>query len=629
MHTTQQSSRSESTVKPGSNSSSLAPGRAVQAKLNVNEPGDDYEREADAMADHVMRSSVPPAGNPHFFSPATSALQRKCRDCEEEDKEIQRKESSSQAINAGGEVTSYSNSLSSKGPKSPDSSRNFFETSFARDFFGTRNHHDTDVTKSAQGNAPVHTQKEKKLHRKETNAGSKVEGSNLLDNYVGSLGSSGRALPENSRRFFEPRFGRDFSNVKIHTDSGAVKSAQSINALAYTTGNNIVFDASQYSPDTDSGKRLIAHELTHVVQQESIVDKGSKSMIQLQPALSVPTSGASVDDVKQGSDEIAHIPSFRIRLVAHASPRFKSAKDPKDADKRNFELSQRRKDAVRLEVENLFLQYFGSGKSVNIELAEDDEEGTVGVDAIARGSQDTLIEAKGDRSDDDADRRRVDIHILSYQHISGQAGVSQPQDILRPTASKWWEVSVNVSAGAAFGVAGSYVTLSLENTLSGETVQGHAFMIGGGPKASIGVSQSIWSGSTSFNTDQPVDFIDFDGVTIRYTTFGIQLFVGGSVSYISFSGMGNGAQSINVSGGSTGTISIGGSIQSGTLTLDKPLPPTSIIVDHLDDAQVPYFINDNNEAVYKVLFANNKATLSDTEKALLESFVISVITSTK
>jgi hypothetical protein len=109
---------------------------------------------------------------------------------------------------------------------------------------------------------------DKKLHRKES-SGSEVQGSNELDSYVSSLSSSGQSLPQSSRSFFEPRFGHDFSNVRIHTDSVAAKSAQSINALAYTTGNDIVFNSGQYSPETSSGQKLIAHELTHVVQQST------------------------------------------------------------------------------------------------------------------------------------------------------------------------------------------------------------------------------------------------------------------------------------------------------------------------------------------------------------------------
>jgi hypothetical protein len=109
---------------------------------------------------------------------------------------------------------------------------------------------------------------DKKIHRKESNE-NEIQGSNELDSYVNTLGSSGQPLPEASRQFFEPHFGRDFSNVRIHNDAVAAKSAQSINALAYTTGNNIVFNSGQYSPESESGKKIMAHELTHVVQQSS------------------------------------------------------------------------------------------------------------------------------------------------------------------------------------------------------------------------------------------------------------------------------------------------------------------------------------------------------------------------
>ncbi len=131
--------------------------------------------------------------------------------------------------------------------------------------------------KPAQANVQrkcQHCEEEEKLRRKE-NSAAKTEGSHDLDSYVASLGSSGQSLSDSSRQFFEPRFGHDFSNVHIHTDSVAAKSAQSINALAYTTGNNIVFNSGQYSPDSDSGKRLMAHELTHVIQQGGALQTAS------------------------------------------------------------------------------------------------------------------------------------------------------------------------------------------------------------------------------------------------------------------------------------------------------------------------------------------------------------------
>lgn len=152
-----------------------------QPKLSVNQPNDRYEQEADAMADRVMRMSQP-----------DSAIQRKCAHCEEEEKQIHRKESGS--------------------PVSVD--KNF-------------------------------------------------------ENYVSGLGGRGLALSDNERNFFEPRFKRNFSDVRIHTGEDAAQSARQINARAYTTGNNIVFNEGQYQPHSDVGKRLLAHELTHVVQQKS------------------------------------------------------------------------------------------------------------------------------------------------------------------------------------------------------------------------------------------------------------------------------------------------------------------------------------------------------------------------
>jgi len=79
----------------------------------------------------------------------------------------------------------------------------------------------------------------------------------------------GRALDPGVRSFMEPRFGRDFSDVRIHTDSLAASAATSVGAHAYTAGNHIVFASGQYAPDSAAGRRLIAHELAHTVQQRA------------------------------------------------------------------------------------------------------------------------------------------------------------------------------------------------------------------------------------------------------------------------------------------------------------------------------------------------------------------------
>lgn len=80
---------------------------------------------------------------------------------------------------------------------------------------------------------------------------------------------SGASLDKPTRSFMESRFDADFSDVRIHTGTRAAKAARSVNALAYTVGRDIVFGEGQFAPSTTGGKRLLAHELTHVLQQLS------------------------------------------------------------------------------------------------------------------------------------------------------------------------------------------------------------------------------------------------------------------------------------------------------------------------------------------------------------------------
>jgi hypothetical protein len=166
----------------------------VHPKLAVSQPDDPDERDADRVAERVLRMTAPPAGDAGLtFSPLASfKAQRKCEGCEdEEEKKLQRKEQ-------GG------------------------------------------VAESPADAPPI-------VHE--------------------ALGSSGRPLDAAAREFFEPRFGYDFGHVRVHTDARAAESARSVNALAYTSGRDVVFGAAQYAPQSADGRRLLAHELTHVVQQ--------------------------------------------------------------------------------------------------------------------------------------------------------------------------------------------------------------------------------------------------------------------------------------------------------------------------------------------------------------------------
>jgi len=82
-----------------------------------------------------------------------------------------------------------------------------------------------------------------------------------------ALSGSGQALDAATRDFMESRFSQDFSRVRVHTGAAAEKSSRALGARAYTVGEQVVFGANQFAPNTSEGKRLLAHELTHVVQQ--------------------------------------------------------------------------------------------------------------------------------------------------------------------------------------------------------------------------------------------------------------------------------------------------------------------------------------------------------------------------
>lgn len=88
------------------------------------------------------------------------------------------------------------------------------------------------------------------------------------------LRSTGRPLDPATRADMEPRFGHDFSRVRVHADAKAAESARAVNALAYTVGRDIVFDAGRFAPDMAEGRALLMHELAHVVQQGGVRTPG-------------------------------------------------------------------------------------------------------------------------------------------------------------------------------------------------------------------------------------------------------------------------------------------------------------------------------------------------------------------
>jgi hypothetical protein len=127
-----------------------------------------------------------------------------------------------------------------------------------------------------------------------------------------ALQSSGRPLDSSTRVSMESRFGQDFSGVRVHTDPLANASANAINALAYTAGTDVIFGAGQFSPNTASGQKLLAHELTHVVQQT----RGGVSRMSIQRQPRDDDDERIAREMRQSTDALAALHSGQARVVA-------------------------------------------------------------------------------------------------------------------------------------------------------------------------------------------------------------------------------------------------------------------------------------------------------------------------
>lgn len=204
---------------------------ALQPKLVVGAPDDLYEQEADRVAEQVMRMPEP-------------AVQRQGEPDEEEEL-LQPK------------------AWSDQGPP--------------------------EVQRQEQ---PQEYEEEELLQAKAAEGIQEISPSMAQE--LTRLKGSGQPLDPRTRAYFEPRFGVDFGDVRIHSDSRAAAAAQAVRAQAFTLGHHIVFGEGRYAPDSDPGKRLLAHELTHVLQQSP---EGRRSSLALEssPARASTLSAESIE----------------------------------------------------------------------------------------------------------------------------------------------------------------------------------------------------------------------------------------------------------------------------------------------------------------------------------------------
>jgi hypothetical protein len=203
----------------------------LQAKLTIGQPGDKYEQEADRVADEVMRMPEP-------------RVQRLPEEEEEEDL-IQTKPLADQ-------ITPL---VQRQVRPEKEEEEEPIHTKLLSAESSTLQRQENEEEEYIQPKA-------ESSHSQEITPD--------LELRIQCLKGGGQPLPKSERAFFEPRFGYDFSQVQVHRDGPSAGLARSVSARAFTLGKDIIFGGRQYAPETSSGKKLLAHELTHVVQQTGL-----------------------------------------------------------------------------------------------------------------------------------------------------------------------------------------------------------------------------------------------------------------------------------------------------------------------------------------------------------------------
>lgn len=272
----------------------------IQAKLNVGKPNDKYEKEADAVADNVVqRLAVPEkstaAERGIQAKPIGSAIsplvQTKCAACEQEEK-LQKKEEG---------LEENMPSLMRKA---------IFESN-----------EESENKPSIQRKCHHCKMEEKGLQRKETANAATTASPSVESNLSHSKGS-GTPLSASVNSSMSNAFGADFSKVRVHTDSTATQMSRQLNAQAFTHGSDIYFNSGKFDTTSRSGQHLLAHELTHTVQQAGAIanctkNKSNDSTIhKSDDPVSKPTATPEGFAKQEGGKVEIHLTQFPLKQYA-------------------------------------------------------------------------------------------------------------------------------------------------------------------------------------------------------------------------------------------------------------------------------------------------------------------------
>ncbi|MBD2359087.1 DUF4157 domain-containing protein [Tolypothrix sp. FACHB-123] len=225
-----------------------------QAKLTVSQPNDMYEQEADRVAQQVMHNMSQPANQ--------QSIQREAMPEDEEQLQAKSLANSITPLVQREEIPEEEEQLQAKSLTNSITSLQREEIPEEEEEQLQAKSLTNSITSLQREEIP---EEDEELQAK--SSGSGIETSSHLESSIQQARGSGQNLGDDVRQPMEQAFGYDFSSVKIHNDFNSDQMNKSIQARAFTTGQDIFFRQGEYKPESNSGKELLAHELTHVVQQ--------------------------------------------------------------------------------------------------------------------------------------------------------------------------------------------------------------------------------------------------------------------------------------------------------------------------------------------------------------------------
>jgi outer membrane protein OmpA-like peptidoglycan-associated protein len=291
--------------------------RAIQPKLTIGPVHDEYEREADRVADEIVR--MPDRSADLSAQRVPLRLQRFCPECEQEKKQeentatdvqrapamVQREDEEAQRTPIQAIQRMCPACEKETAQRTPDpvqrlcleceeeAHRKADGSDIQRALIPLEEdiEEEEEVQQAAGGGGVIQTKR----------AGADPpDASAALAAYVQSSRHGGQPLPEGTRASFESRFGHDFGGVRVHIGTRAAEAASEINALAFTTGADIYFGAGRFNPGTPEGDRLLAHELTHTIQQGASPQTGLRaSAYATSPEVEATPTNSSVPAVQR------------------------------------------------------------------------------------------------------------------------------------------------------------------------------------------------------------------------------------------------------------------------------------------------------------------------------------------